>query len=169
VRDLHDHPWKFRSIILWGGYWEHSYNPEWKRWHALDNKKDDMIQNVNDLTQKQFFALVTDGLVKGTNTEPPKTIKKWFGPGSYLRRGAAWTHAVELSKDANGVDIPCWSLVRTGIKERSWGFHTIAGWCHWKQYHSGACVCYDSPHEDLKDGRASSSYDFPQVAGGHKQ
>ena len=24
VRDLHDHPWPFTSLILKGGYWEHS-------------------------------------------------------------------------------------------------------------------------------------------------
>jgi hypothetical protein len=23
-RSMHDHPWHFRSIILWGGYWEHT-------------------------------------------------------------------------------------------------------------------------------------------------
>jgi hypothetical protein len=23
-RDLHDHPWSFLSVILWGGYWEHT-------------------------------------------------------------------------------------------------------------------------------------------------
>ena len=23
--DLHDHPWNFISIILWGGYWEYTY------------------------------------------------------------------------------------------------------------------------------------------------
>lgn len=25
-RELHDHPWSFWSIILWGGYWEHRPN-----------------------------------------------------------------------------------------------------------------------------------------------
>ena len=22
--DLHDHPWSYRTIILWGGYWEYT-------------------------------------------------------------------------------------------------------------------------------------------------
>ena len=28
--DLHDHPWNFRSFILWGGYWE--YTEKGKKW-----------------------------------------------------------------------------------------------------------------------------------------
>lgn len=28
----HDHPWPFWSLILWGGYWEHT--PEGKRWYG---------------------------------------------------------------------------------------------------------------------------------------
>jgi hypothetical protein len=135
VRDLHDHPWSFDSIILWGGYWEHSYNPEWLR-----------------LKAKGLHA---------TALQTPKTIRKWYGPGSFLKRGASWTHAVELKKKKVSEyygfgahidvekDVPCWSLVLTGIKSRSWGFHTEGGWCHWKNYHSGACVCYDNPNEEI--------------------
>lgn len=28
----HDHPWPFWSLILWGGYWEHT--PKGKRWYG---------------------------------------------------------------------------------------------------------------------------------------
>ncbi len=124
VRDLHDHPWSFRSIILAGGYWEHSFNPAYLKFKA-----------------RYGVAPPEDSI--------PKTVKKWYGPGSLLKRGASWTHAVELKKDKNGNDIPCWSLIHTGVKCRSWGFHTDNGWCWWRNYHSGACVCYDNPNEDI--------------------
>lgn len=29
---FHDHPWPFWSLILWGGYWEHT--PEGRRWYG---------------------------------------------------------------------------------------------------------------------------------------
>jgi len=161
VRDLHDHPWSFRSIILWGGYWEHSYNPVWLKWqesHKLedsDRSREREIKSVGrywagntDAEESELKSIMGRNWVRSL-PEPEKTIKKWYGPGSFLKRGAAWTHAVELKKDKHGKDVPCWSLVRTGIKSRSWGFHTEGGWCHWKNYHSGACVCYDNPNEDI--------------------
>ena len=151
VRDLHDHPWNFRSIILWGGYWEHSYNPEYLRWHALIKYVADKVEE-HKVSPLPFLEQLDVGLkqcVIITGEEPPKTVKKWYGPGSFLKRGAAWTHAVELKKDKHGKDVPCWSLVHTGVKSRSWGFHTDNGWCWWEFYHSGACVCYDNPNEDI--------------------
>lgn len=30
--ELHDHPWNYRSLILWGGYWEHT--PQGKIWRG---------------------------------------------------------------------------------------------------------------------------------------
>ena len=30
--DLHDHPWNYRTLILWGGYWE--YTKEGKFWRG---------------------------------------------------------------------------------------------------------------------------------------
>jgi hypothetical protein len=34
---LHDHPWPFTSVILWGGYWEHAIGQDGvirKRWYG---------------------------------------------------------------------------------------------------------------------------------------
>jgi len=147
VRDLHDHPWPFKSIILAGGYWEHSFNPAYLKFKA------------------RYGAAPSEDCI-------PKTVKKWYGPGSFLKRGASWTHAVELKKklvpEYYGFgahievekDVACWSLIHTGIKCRSWGFHTDNGWCWWRNYHRGACVCYDNPNEDLTNGRPSSTYDI---------
>ena len=30
--DFHDHPWPYRSLILWGGYWE--VTPEGRKWYG---------------------------------------------------------------------------------------------------------------------------------------
>jgi hypothetical protein len=113
-RHLHDHPWAYQSLILKGGYWEHSFNPAW-------------IKN------KGF---------KNPDNPAPQTVRKWYGPGSYIRRGDRWAHQVEL--DAGK---PCWTLFVTEKKSRSWGFHTENGWCWWKNYHQGVCWCYEPPNE----------------------
>lgn len=173
VRDLHDHPWPFSSIILWGGYWEHSFNPEWMRWKAVKDLKEHdrkLEQEIgHDYGPIDYDVLLT---IKARDEqrslpEPEKTLRKWYGPGSFIRRGAPWTHAVEMSKDKQGNDQPCWTIIKTGIKCRSWGFHTDNGWCWWRNYHSGACVCYDNPNEDINNGRPSSTIDVSQVASGH--
>lgn len=80
---FHDHPWPFWSLILAGGYWEHT--------------------------------------AKG---------KRWYGPGSILRRPAHWQHRVELPEGQR-----CWTIVWTGLKVRSWGFICPqGGWIPWREH-----------------------------------
>lgn len=113
LRDLHDHPWPYRTFILTGGYWEHSFNPEYRK-----------SEHIEPFIKSAFN----------------KTRKKWYGPFSSFKRGAKWTHAVELKDER-----PAWTLFMTGPKERSWGFHTDKGWCWHNHYHNGVCWCYDGP------------------------
>jgi len=56
-------------------------------------------------------------------------VGRWYGPGSLLRRPADWRHRVEIP---DGKD--CWSLVTTGKKVRSWGFHCPQGFIPWRQF-----------------------------------
>ena len=42
-------------------------------------------------------------------------------------RRATHTHRIEVSGD-------CWTLFITGPKVREWGFHTLYGWVHWKDF-----------------------------------
>lgn len=138
-RDLHDHPWHFSSLILWGGYWEHSWNPFWKKWKA-------------------------DKFLQMTIQEPEKYVRKWYGPGSFLRRGAKWSHKVELKTEPPKIvgehgsyaivreNIPCWTIVWTGVKERSWGFHTDNGWCNHNNYEHGICWCYEGEDGNTSHG-----------------
>lgn len=115
-RHLHDHPWPFRSLILKGGYFEHSFNPHWQQWRNAKRRSAQM---------------------------PEPLLRKWYGPGSFIRRGAKWAHKIELK---NGQ--PCWTLFLTGPKERNWGFHTEAGWCWHRHYENGVCWCYDTPGKE---------------------
>jgi hypothetical protein len=135
-RHLHDHPWSFRSLILRGGYREYSYNPEWLKYRAATGREHSLV---------------------------PKLRSKWYGPGSYLKRGASWAHSVKLQTLTDGEVVPCWSLVLTSVKSRSWGFHTEGGWCWWRFYTEGACVCYDNPNETLP-GKGSSKLEQERAA-----
>lgn len=66
--------------------------------------------------------------------EHSKRVVRWYGPFSFLRRGAKWAHRIEI-KD------PCWTLFCTGEKVRSWGFHCPKGWIHWTKFESNGNSC----------------------------
>lgn len=50
------------------------------------------------------------------------TRKVWRGPGHFRIRSADDLHWLELEKDQNGNEIPCWSLFFMGKKRKEWGF-----------------------------------------------
>jgi len=62
------------------------------------------------------------------------STKEWRGPGSFRFRKANDLHWLELAKDKDGNEIPCWSLFYMGKKEKEWGFvrpvlaKDVAGW-----------------------------------------
>lgn len=70
-RDLHDHPWSFVSLILWGGYWEHTAE------FVFGDPRYDYRDSVSGL---------------------PSTRRTWHGPGSILRRPAPSPHRLELPR-----------------------------------------------------------------------
>ena len=55
-------------------------------------------------------------------------------PGMLLFRKATHQHIVELHRDANGKELPAWTLVFTCKRIREWGFWTRAGFKHWREY-----------------------------------
>ena len=85
--DLHDHPWNYSTLILKGGYWEHTVNG-----------------------------------------------KHWCGPGHFRICKAKDLHRLELSKDKDGKDIPCWSLFFMGKHQHDWGFVKNGEWINNKKY-----------------------------------
>ncbi len=50
------------------------------------------------------------------------STRVWRGPGSIRFRNADDLHWLELEKDENGNEIPCWSLFFMGKKRKEWGF-----------------------------------------------
>jgi hypothetical protein len=52
-------------------------------------------------------------------------------------RRATTSHRVTLPKDWDGLPIPCWTLVFTGPRVRSWGFQCPQGWRHWRDFTAG--------------------------------
>lgn len=91
-RALHDHPWWFVSLVLWGGYYEH-------RAQLVVRHK------------RQSLGLVDVG----------RTVNE-RGLLSLAYRDTADRHKVALRRDANGKPLPCWTLVLTGRTKRVWGF-----------------------------------------------
>lgn len=109
---LHDHPWNFVSIILWGGYWEHTkFHPETDAFvHPIPRRA----------------RLCAPSRADGT-----LTLRCWYGPGSVLRRRAECSHRVELKEGRTA-----WTLVFTSNRTREWGFHTIKGWVPWRAFNA---------------------------------
>ena len=85
--DLHDHPWNYATLILKGGYYEHT--PEGKFWR---------------------------------------------GPGHFRFCKASSLHRLELDKDEDGNELPCWSLFYMGRKQQEWGFIKNGKWIHNEKY-----------------------------------
>jgi len=50
------------------------------------------------------------------------STRVWRGPGHFRFRKADDLHWLELAKDKNGNEIPCWSLFYMGRKQKEWGF-----------------------------------------------
>jgi len=85
--DLHDHPWSYGTLILKGGYYEHT---------------------------------------------PEGTF--WRGPGHFRWSTGESLHRLELKKDEDGNDIPCWSCFIMGKRYREWGFIRDSEWVQWQRY-----------------------------------
>jgi hypothetical protein len=99
-RALHDHPWWFVSLMLWGSYYE----------------------------------------TRATVLEPDiHAVTKRSAP-SICYRNVLCRHRVTLCKDSAGKPTPCWTIVLTGPKVKSWGFWCPKGWIHWKEFENqGGC------------------------------
>jgi hypothetical protein len=110
-RDLHDHPWWYLTIILRGGYWEHTH-----------------------ITDAEYCRATARGTLVVTGvTDDGFNIKKWYGRGSILFRRATARHRIEIPEGGEA-----WTLFTTGPKQREWGFWPKQGFIHWKDYEGQA-------------------------------
>ena len=111
-RALHDHPWEFYSLILWGGYTE--VRPkEWLRilleLQHNDDANDDVANRLQD----------------------PNSIERVpYFPGALLHRPAWWAHRIEVPTGKKSI-----SLVLVKKKTRDWGFFGKT-WIPWRIFTS---------------------------------
>jgi hypothetical protein len=124
---LHDHPWPYESLILTRGYFE-----ETPMYEAQDFRQ---FMPDEDFVRSE----IVDG--NGDQSWPKNWRRRiFYKPWTLLQRPAVWKHRVIL-KDGK----PVWTLIRTGKKERSWGFWTDDAseldFCPWRQYDQGVCYC----------------------------
>lgn len=61
-------------------------------------------------------------IVKGGYWEHTSDGKYWRGAGHIRFRKATDLHYLELEKDKDGNEIPCWSLFFMGKQQTDWGF-----------------------------------------------
>ena len=73
-------------------------------------------------------------IIKGGYYENTPKGRLWRGPGHFRYRSANDLHYLELAKDAEGNEIPCWSLFFMGKKATDWGFVKDGEWIHNKIY-----------------------------------
>ena len=104
-RALHDHPWWFVSVILRGSYIEVSENTEGK---------------MTALVRTSITGIRSE-LVRTSVTDIWTTFwRRWIA-----FRPATYRHRVVLSSTSDERDeVPCWTLIVTGRRSRTWGF-----WC----------------------------------------
>lgn len=86
-RELHDHPFWFLSIMLWGSYTEYR---------------------------------------EGNGFDAEHVATTYRAPCILFRR-ATTLHRLELKASV-------WTLVLRGAYKREWGFMTLRGWVHWRNF-----------------------------------
>ena len=73
-------------------------------------------------------------ILKGGYWENTPEGRFWRGPGHFRYRSASDLHWLELEKDDEGKETPCWSLFFMGKKATDWGFVKDGKWIHNEQY-----------------------------------
>lgn len=115
-RALHDHPWAFMSVILKGGYREHT------SWTDLQ------LRPVSGKWKPTYF-----------NPSSDEAFHCDFSAPAVLKRQAQWRHRLDLRDNK-----PVWSLVFTGPKSNEWGFWaTLQDFCPWRKYDGRTGICHE--------------------------
>lgn len=108
-RALHDHPWSFLVIPLWGGYIEHS----------------DREPNADERLSY---------LRHGTSLERVPVRRRVRPIISARYRDVTYRHRVELIESR-----PSWSLFFRFTKVREWGFWPKEGFVLWNKWWQDKC------------------------------
>ena len=104
--DLHDHPWPFVSLILWGGYAEEAVDAREAPAFAEDAERDDELR-------LHLTGIRASG--------PRGVVREW-------RRGSVHRMPLTIAHRITAVRPHTWTLVLRGRKSRSWGFYLPDGY-----------------------------------------
>lgn len=79
-----------------------------------------------------FVSLILNGgYTEITNDDADLEVRT---AGSIGFRSATHRHRVVLAKDVTGRGKPCWTLILTGRKKRTWGFWCPKGFVPWHEF-----------------------------------
>lgn len=136
------------------------FGAEWMPGFRVHNLvRSDKDRELHDHPFDFVSIILKGGYFEWTPTADGGQQRKWYGPGSVIRRRAEDLHRIELNRrptlfeqsgvyvaGSGGEDIPAWTLVFRSRHRREWGFMTPAGWVHWKQFvaaHNNTIVQHD--------------------------
>lgn len=115
-RALHDHPWSFLVIPLWGGYIEHS---------------DTTLEDADFLDLLKLTSAQAEEAFESRRV--PRSRRVW--PIISTRyRSTKYRHRVELIKGRHS-----WSLFFRFTKVREWGFWPKDGFIQWNKWWQDKC------------------------------
>lgn len=109
-RHLHDHPFNFVSLIVNGGYVEHTPS-----WHVMGET---VSRTVKPLSIVRHRA---------TDLHRLSLLRRKVAVITNVCKGV--THVGEKE-----IVVSAWTLVFAGRRLREWGFNTERGWISWKDY-----------------------------------
>lgn len=110
-RALHDHPWANASILLRGGYIEHTID-------------------AGGIHRKRLLEAVAVRVrLTGKIAHRVELLTQ------YVRRPAGVQLNERVSEIAHIEPAPCWTIFITGPRYREWGFHCPEqGWIPWQRF-----------------------------------
>lgn len=102
-----------------------------------------------------FVSLILAG---GYTEVTPDGETRYEAPCVLVRK-AEQPHRLIIDGDA-------WTFIACGTVRRRWGFHTPAGWMHWRSYPSGISVagCADAPLPPPPPAPSRSRWPTPPAA-----
>jgi len=119
-RDLHDHPWPFWTLILWGRYTEHV--------PILPVR----FADCKMITKSRKFG--PGSLIRHRASDCHR-LDLEPSEGLLAAQAKQDNHSVFVHVYSGGVMFkPVWTLFFAGIRRRDWGFHTPNGWVQWEEY-----------------------------------
>jgi hypothetical protein len=142
-RDLHDHPWNFRTIVLKNGYDEVYYGRQHlrQRNNALLERRDGKL--LGRASDGWLHDVVKLGermvLLRERDYRRLTLFRTVFNRAEHA-------HAVKPFDDK-----ATWSLVIASQARKEWGFITENGWVPWRQYLGLSPDTPDHPEDTVVD------------------